>query len=73
MVSQQKARRATTKRMEKIILESLFEGITEFDITPESLYNRIKKKSKHALKTSKKAKQDLGKSLFGIGKDLLGF
>ena len=71
MVTYRRARRDTRKRIEENILETLHEGIMEFDITPESLFKRFKEKSRHTLKTGKKAKQDFGKSIFGIAKDFV--
>ena len=73
MVSYRRARRGTRRRIEENALETLIEGFKEFDFTPESLYNRFKEKNKNTLKTNKKAKKDLGKSIFGIVKDFLGF
>ena len=73
MVTYRRARRTTVRRAEQIALQALIEGVKEFDFTPESLYKRYKKKVKHTLKTNTKAKQDLGKSAYGIIKDLLGF
>ncbi len=73
MVTYRRARRDTVRRAEEIALETLIEGVKEFDFTPESLYKRYKKKVKHTLKTDKKPQQDLGKSLYGIVKDFLGF
>lgn len=71
MTTYRRARRDTRRRIEENALETLREGIMEFDFTPESLFKRFKEKSKHTLKTSKKAKQDLGKSVFGIAKDFV--
>jgi len=73
MVTYRRARRDTGRRAEEIALETLIEGVKEFDFTPESLYKRYKKKVKHTLKTNKKAQQDLGKSVYGIVKDFFGF
>ena len=73
MVTYRRARRATVRRAEEIALETLIEGVKEFDFTPESLYKRYKKKVKHTLKTDKKTQQDLGKSVYGIVKDFFGF
>jgi len=73
MVTYRRARRDTIKRVEEIALETLIEGVKEFDFTPESLYKRYKKKVKHALKTDKKTQQDLGKSVYGMFKDFFGF
>jgi len=73
MVSYRRARRATKKRAENIALETIIDGISEFDFTPESLYRRFKEKSKRKLKTDKKTRKDLGKSIFGIIKDFLNF
>jgi len=73
MVSYRRARRDTRRRIEENALETLIEGFKEFDFTPESLYNRFKEKNKNTLKTNKKAQKDLGKSIFGIVKDFLGF
>ncbi len=73
MVTYRRARRATVRRAEEIALETLFEGVKEFDFTPESLYKRYKKNVKHTLKTDKKTQQDLGKSVYGIVKDFFGF
>jgi len=69
MVTYRRARRDTVRRAEEIALESLVEGVKEFDFTPESLYKRYKKKINHTLKTDKKTQQDLGKSVYGIVKD----
>ena len=71
MVTYRRARRDTRRRMEENVLETLREGIMEFDITPESLFKRFNEKNKRTLKTSKKAQQDLGKSVFGIAKDFV--
>ena len=71
MVTYRRARRDTRRRIEENALETLREGIIEFDITPESLFKRFKEKSRHTLKMSKKAQQDLGKSIFGISKDFV--
>jgi len=71
MVSYRRARRETRRRIEENALETIVEGIKEFDFTPESLFKRFKEKSKRKLKTDKKAQQDLGKSIVGIVKDLL--
>lgn len=73
MVTYRRARRDTIRRAEEIVLETLIEGVKEFDFTPESLYKRYKKKVKHTLKTDKKTQQDLGKSVYGIVKDFFGF
>jgi len=73
MVTYRRARRDTGRRAEEIVLETLIEGVKEFDFTPESLYKRYKKKVKHTLKTNKKTQQDLGKSVYGIVKDFFGF
>ena len=73
MVTYRRARRDTVRRAEEIALETLIEGVKEFDFTPESLYKRYKKKVKHTLKTNKKTQQDLGKSVYGIVKDFFGF
>ncbi len=73
MVTYRRARRDTVRRAEEIALETLIEGVKEFDFTPESLYKRYKKKVKHTLKTDKKTQQDLGKSVYGIVKDFFGF
>jgi len=73
MVTYRRARRDTIKRVEEIALETLIEGVKEFDFTPESLYKRYKKKVKHVLKTDKKTQQDLGKSVYGMVKDFFGF
>ncbi|MCH7561700.1 MAG: hypothetical protein IIC67_10125 [Thaumarchaeota archaeon] len=73
MVSYQRARRATKKRAENIALETIIEGALEFDFTPESLYRRFREKSKRKLKTDKKARKDVGKSIVGIIKDFLNF
>jgi len=73
MVTYRRARKATVRRAEEIALETLIEGVKEFDFTPESLYKRYKKNIKHTLKNNKKAQQDLGKSTYGIIKDLLRF
>ena len=73
MVSYRRARRDTRRRIEENALETLIEGFKEFDFTPESLYSRFKEKNKNTLKTNKKAQKDLGKSIFGIVKDFLGF
>jgi len=69
MVTHRRARRATVRRAEEIALETLIEGIKEFEFTPKSLLKRYKKKAKHTLKTDKKAQQDVGKSVLGIIKD----
>ena len=69
MVSNQRARSRTVRRAEEIALDTLIEGIKEFDFTPESLYKKYKKKIKHTLKTDKKAQQDVSKSALGIIKD----
>jgi len=73
MVTYRRARRDTIKRAEEIALETIIEGVKEFDFTPESLYKRYKKKVKQTLKTDKKTQQDLGKSVYGIVKDFFGF
>ena len=73
MVTFRRARRATVRKAEEIALETLIEGVKKFDFTPESLYKRYKKNVKYTLKTDKKTQQDLGKSLYGIVKDFLGF
>jgi len=73
MVTYRRARRDTVRQAEEIALETLIEGVKEFDFTPESLYKRYKKKVKHTLKTDKKTQQDLGKSVYGIVKDFFGF
>lgn len=71
MVSYQRARRATKRRIEENALETLFEGMVNLDIEPKNLWERFMKKNKQTLKTNKKARQDLGKSAFGIIKDYL--
>jgi len=73
MVTYRRARRDTIKRAEEIALETLIEGVKEFDFAPESLYKKYKKKVKHTLKTDKKTQQDLGKPIYGMVKDFLGF
>ena len=73
MVTFRRARRATVRKAEEIALETLIEGVKKFDFAPESLYKRYKKNVKYTLKTDKKTQQDLGKSLYGIVKDFLGF
>ena len=71
MVSHSRARRNTKRRIEENALRALHGGIMELDITPESLFKRFNEKNKHTFKTSKKAQQDLGKSIFGIVKDFV--
>ena len=71
MASYQRARRATKRRLEENALETLVEGMMNFDIEPKNLWKRFMKKNRQTLKTNKKARRDLGKSAFGIIKDYL--